>query len=84
MGMSVPERRVIVVGGGAAADDGGAARRDQCAPFCAVQAWPALSAQRLSHAAGVLGGAADGAGSPDVADGRRRSPRPVRISRRTT
>lgn len=27
-------------------------RQDQCAPFCAVQAWPALSAQRLSVAAG--------------------------------
>jgi hypothetical protein len=27
-------------------------RQDQCAPFCAVQAWPALSAQRLSAAAG--------------------------------
>ncbi|BCJ47370.1 radical SAM protein [Actinoplanes ianthinogenes] len=26
------------------------ADRDQCAPFCAVQAWPALSAQRLSRA----------------------------------
>jgi len=25
--------------------------RDQCAPFCAVQAWPALSAQRLSRVA---------------------------------
>ena len=25
--------------------------RDQCAPFCAVQAWPALSAQRLPRAA---------------------------------
>jgi hypothetical protein len=25
---------------------------DQCAPFCAVQAWPALSRQRLSAAAG--------------------------------
>ena len=25
---------------------------DQCAPFCAVQAWPSLSAQRLSPAAG--------------------------------
>jgi len=25
---------------------------DQCAPFCAVQAWPALSRQRLSTAAG--------------------------------
>ncbi|MBB5867244.1 putative radical SAM superfamily Fe-S cluster-containing enzyme [Allocatelliglobosispora scoriae] len=24
---------------------------DQCAPFCAVQAWPALSAQRLSRSA---------------------------------
>jgi 7,8-dihydro-6-hydroxymethylpterin dimethyltransferase len=24
---------------------------DQCSPFCAVQAWPALSAQRLSRAA---------------------------------
>jgi hypothetical protein len=29
-----------------------AADADQCAPFCAVQAWPALSAQRLSRAAG--------------------------------
>jgi hypothetical protein len=29
-----------------------AAGADQCAPFCAVQAWPALSAQRLSRAAG--------------------------------
>jgi uncharacterized radical SAM superfamily Fe-S cluster-containing enzyme len=29
--------------------DGGA---DQCAPFCAVQAWPALSRQRMSTAAG--------------------------------
>lgn len=27
-------------------------RQDQCAPFCAVQAWPELSAQRLSVAAG--------------------------------
>jgi uncharacterized radical SAM superfamily Fe-S cluster-containing enzyme len=26
---------------------------DQCAPFCAVQAWPALSAQRLSRAAAL-------------------------------
>ncbi|GIE78157.1 radical SAM protein [Actinoplanes philippinensis] len=26
--------------------------RDQCAPFCAVQAWPALSGQRLSRVAG--------------------------------
>ncbi len=69
--------------GDGAGDDGGAARRDQCAPFCAVQAWPTLSAQRLSHAAGVLGGSADGAGSPGVADVRRRSPRPVRIARRT-
>jgi len=25
--------------------------RDQCAPFCAVQAWPELSAQRLARAA---------------------------------
>ena len=25
--------------------------QDQCAPFCAVQAWPALSRQRLSTAA---------------------------------
>ena len=25
-----------------------AGEKDQCAPFCAVQAWPALSAQRLS------------------------------------
>lgn len=25
--------------------------QDQCAPFCAVQAWPALSRQRLSNAA---------------------------------
>jgi 7,8-dihydro-6-hydroxymethylpterin dimethyltransferase len=25
---------------------------DQCAPFCAVQAWPALAAQRMSRAAG--------------------------------
>jgi len=28
------------------------ARRDQCAPFCAVQAWPALTRQRLSSAVG--------------------------------
>lgn len=28
------------------------AEQDQCAPFCAVQAWPALSRQRLSTAAG--------------------------------
>ena len=28
-------------------------RQDQCAPFCAVQAWPALGAQRLSVAAGT-------------------------------
>jgi 7,8-dihydro-6-hydroxymethylpterin dimethyltransferase len=28
-----------------------AGNEDQCAPFCAVQAWPALSAQRLSRAA---------------------------------
>ncbi|MGV9737870.1 radical SAM protein [Nocardia farcinica] len=27
------------------------AEQDQCAPFCAVQAWPALSRQRLSAAA---------------------------------
>jgi len=27
---------------------------DQCAPFCAVQAWPALSNQRLSRAAATL------------------------------
>ena len=27
-------------------------RQDQCAPFCAVQAWPQLSAQRMSVAAG--------------------------------
>lgn len=26
------------------------AEQDQCAPFCAVQAWPALSHQRLSTA----------------------------------
>jgi hypothetical protein len=26
--------------------------QDQCAPFCAVQAWPALGRQRLSAAAG--------------------------------
>jgi uncharacterized Fe-S cluster-containing radical SAM superfamily protein len=30
----------------------GDATRDQCAPFCAVQAWPALSRLRLSTAAG--------------------------------
>ncbi len=30
-------------------------RQDQCAPFCAVQAWPALSRQRLSHSAGRAG-----------------------------
>ena len=28
--------------------------RDQCAPFCAVQAWPALSAQRRSAALRVV------------------------------
>ena len=28
------------------------ATQDQCAPFCAVQAWPALAAQRLSASAG--------------------------------
>jgi 7,8-dihydro-6-hydroxymethylpterin dimethyltransferase len=28
------------------------ADQDQCVPFCAVQAWPALSRQRLSIAAG--------------------------------
>jgi hypothetical protein len=28
--------------------------REQCAPFCAVQAWPALSAQRLSSGARSL------------------------------
>lgn len=28
----------------------GSSGADQCAPFCAVQAWPALSAQRLSRA----------------------------------
>jgi len=27
-------------------------RQDQCAPFCAVQAWPALARQRLPVAAG--------------------------------
>jgi hypothetical protein len=27
--------------------------QDQCAPFCAVQAWPALSRQRLSTVAGT-------------------------------
>jgi hypothetical protein len=27
------------------------AAQDQCAPFCAVQAWPQLSAQRLSAVA---------------------------------
>ncbi len=27
--------------------------QDQCAPFCAVQAWPALGRQRLSAAAGL-------------------------------
>ena len=26
---------------------------DQCAPFCAVQAWPALGRQRLSTVAGA-------------------------------
>jgi hypothetical protein len=26
--------------------------QDQCAPFCAVQAWPQLGAQRMSVAAG--------------------------------
>lgn len=31
-----------------------AAGADQCAPFCAVQAWPALSRQRLSAAAGTV------------------------------
>ena len=27
---------------------------DQCAPFCAVQAWPSLARQRMSHAAGRI------------------------------
>lgn len=27
--------------------------QDQCAPFCAVQAWPALARQRLSATAGA-------------------------------
>ena len=27
--------------------------QDQCAPFCAVQAWPALGRQRMSIAAGT-------------------------------
>lgn len=31
--------------------------QDQCAPFCAVQAWPALSRQRLSVSAGSAGSA---------------------------
>ncbi|MDF2824165.1 MAG: radical protein [Mycobacterium sp.] len=30
--------------------------QDQCAPFCAVQAWPALSRQRLSVSAGAATG----------------------------
>lgn len=30
-------------------------RQDQCAPFCAVQAWPALSRQRLSATAAAPG-----------------------------
>jgi len=29
--------------------------QDQCAPFCAVQAWPRLSDQRVSHAAKAQG-----------------------------
>jgi hypothetical protein len=33
---------------------------DQCAPFCAVQAWPALSRRRLSNAAGRAAEPADG------------------------
>lgn len=32
------------------------AEQDQCAPFCAVQAWPELGRQRLSTAAGVDAG----------------------------
>jgi len=32
----------------------GSNNEDQCAPFCAVQAWPALSNQRLSRAAATL------------------------------
>ncbi len=31
-----------------------AAGSDQCAPFCAVQAWPSLAAQRMSHTAGKV------------------------------
>jgi 7,8-dihydro-6-hydroxymethylpterin dimethyltransferase len=36
------------------AGDGAGPAREQCAPFCAVQAWPALSAQRLSAGYRVL------------------------------
>jgi hypothetical protein len=40
--------------GGVSSDDrGGRNGRDQCAPFCAVQAWPELGRQRLSVAAGT-------------------------------
>jgi uncharacterized radical SAM superfamily Fe-S cluster-containing enzyme len=37
---------------GSRSSDADGAVADQCAPFCAVQAWPALSRQRLSAAAG--------------------------------
>jgi uncharacterized radical SAM superfamily Fe-S cluster-containing enzyme len=40
----------VHVGSRSSDDEGNVA--DQCAPFCAVQAWPALSRQRLSAAAG--------------------------------
>ncbi len=42
---------------------------DQCAPFCAVQAWPGLSAQRLSHAAAGGAGRGGAGGSDGVPAG---------------
>jgi hypothetical protein len=48
------------------ARDGEAEPAHQCAPFCAVQAWPALGAQKLSARAraDALGGALGGALAP--------------------
>jgi 7,8-dihydro-6-hydroxymethylpterin dimethyltransferase len=40
----------VHVGSRSTSEDGRS--RDQCAPFCAVQAWPGLSRLRLSSAAG--------------------------------
>jgi len=51
MATMIEERLVQCCVHVATRDAGGA---DQCAPFCAVQAWPALSAQRLPNAIAPL------------------------------